>query len=198
MSTIAVACPECKKELNVPAELAGKKIRCKGCGATFPIQAKAQAKPAAKPKPAPAKAPEEGEGKFGFIEEDTKVTPRCPHCAGELDSEDAVICLHCGYNLRTRQKVEIKRVVETTPGDYFSHLLPGFVALIFIFLVIGFNLYYLLKLEDAVKGGDYEWLVYKGFKVWVVIFSLFFIFFAGKFAFRRLILNPRPEERQKG
>ena len=70
-TTIVISCPECDKQIKAPAELEGKKIRCKGCGHTFVVRASAAAGdgdgPAAKPakkKPAPppakAKAPAKG------------------------------------------------------------------------------------------------------------------------------------------
>ena len=53
MATPLVAsCPECRKQIKASDELAGKKVRCKGCGHVFVIPAAA----AEKPKPAPAKA----------------------------------------------------------------------------------------------------------------------------------------------
>ena len=58
-TTIVIVCPECKKEMKAPAELEGKKIRCKGCGSAVPVKATAappSAKAAAPPKPAKAGA----------------------------------------------------------------------------------------------------------------------------------------------
>jgi hypothetical protein len=66
MSTRTVSCPNCQKAIQVPAEAAGKKIRCKACQEVFtvpggddPPRATARAKPAtAKPtaaKPTAAK-----------------------------------------------------------------------------------------------------------------------------------------------
>lgn len=71
MSTRSVSCPNCQKAIQVPAEAAGKKIRCKACQQVFtvpgddpPAVAKpAVAKPVAKPatpvvaKPAAAPPP---------------------------------------------------------------------------------------------------------------------------------------------
>ena len=34
-ASITIVCPECDKEMKAPADVAGKKIRCKGCGAMF-------------------------------------------------------------------------------------------------------------------------------------------------------------------
>src|SRR5262249_12001216 len=65
-------------------------------------------KPAAKaaaetPKAPPAKKPhqdDEDEGihanPYGVTTLD--LTPRCPHCANEMVSEEAIICVYCGYN----------------------------------------------------------------------------------------------------
>jgi len=63
MSTRAVSCPNCQKAIQVPAEAAGKKIKCKACQHVFTVPGDdppraAVAKPVAKPataKPAVAK-----------------------------------------------------------------------------------------------------------------------------------------------
>ena len=49
---VAVICEGCKREMKVPADLAGKKIRCKGCGATLSVPSGG-----AKESPAVAAAP---------------------------------------------------------------------------------------------------------------------------------------------
>src|SRR5205085_6093737 len=36
-ATIVVACPNCQKQLKGPAEIQGKKVRCKSCGHTFSV-----------------------------------------------------------------------------------------------------------------------------------------------------------------
>ena len=70
-SMIAVACPECHKEMKAPATLLGKSIRCKHCGHTFALgggapAAKGKGAPppkgkGAKPSPAKAKSDDEEE-----------------------------------------------------------------------------------------------------------------------------------------
>src|SRR6516225_2647707 len=90
---ISFLCPECKAQLRGPAEMQGKKARCKRCGHTFVLKAAGAAaapgpapraappatppKPAAKGKP-PAKAPppkpavsdhDDGPVMYGFKEE---------------------------------------------------------------------------------------------------------------------------------
>ncbi len=156
---LAITCPNCQKQLKVPAEFAGKLIKCKNCQTPFevpdpsapraarpakPAAAKpAAAKPAAakpaKPaddvlgfaeEPKPAKHEEENANPYGVIKESD--APRCPFCAKELDPPDTKICMHCGYDLLDRRRHESRKVYETTGGDYFMHWLPGIVLLIFV------------------------------------------------------------------
>ena len=50
---ISATCANCKKEVKVPGDLAGKKVRCKGCGAAIAIPAReAQQTP---PSPVPTR-----------------------------------------------------------------------------------------------------------------------------------------------
>ncbi|MGL6073598.1 MAG: hypothetical protein ACRC8S_05485 [Fimbriiglobus sp.] len=57
--TLEISCPSCGKKMKVPANLLGKRIRCKGCETPFEVQDPTAAKPkSAKPaaaKPATAK-----------------------------------------------------------------------------------------------------------------------------------------------
>jgi hypothetical protein len=55
-ATIRIICPKCKAQLNGPAEVAGRKVRCKGCGTTFVAAAAGAAPAAAKAPVASAKA----------------------------------------------------------------------------------------------------------------------------------------------
>ena len=119
---------------------------------------------------------------------------RCPHCAQEMESEDAILCLNCGYNTRSRQRVESKHVIETTPGEKFVWLLPGFICAALIPLLIGFDLFWTLALPRMVDKTDWEFLGREGQQLWPVVDSLFGMYFAGKFAVKRLILNSNPPE----
>jgi hypothetical protein len=192
---IVVSCPECQKQIKAPPELQGKKIRCKGCGTTFPVPAAS----AAEPSPAKARAPvepdeEEGDGNpYGLSE--VQQSNRCPFCAAEMASPEAVICVSCGYNTRTRQRIETRKVVETTPGDRMSWLMPGIICVGVIIVLLVLDILYLVWEPDA--KSDIGWLAYKGFKTWAVIGSGFIIFFAGRFAVKRLIFNSIPPEKMK-
>jgi hypothetical protein len=231
-STITITCPECSKEMKVPAEVLGKKIRCKGCETVFaargpaakaaparppagkapagkapagktPAGGKPAAKaapgkpPAGKPADKPAKKPSEDDedaNPYGVTVEN--LSNRCPDCANELESEGAVICLHCGYNTVTRTKARTRKVRDVTGGDKFFWLLPGIVCVLVVILLITGDLLYCLLLNDESLDKDawYFFIASLGMKLWLVVVSLFFMYLAGKFAIRRLIFDNQPPE----
>jgi len=209
---ILLVCPECGKQIKAPENVLGKKVRCKFCQAAFvakkgtdkPSSVTAK-KPAAKPpagKPAPAKPAkpahddeeEEDANPYGMV--DTSLSARCPDCANEMD-EGAIICLVCGYNTQTRERYQTLKTFGNTGFDKFVWLLPGIVCALVLFATIGFDIWYLMKIGDMTEGSDafyvYMW-AHHGIKTWVIIISLFIIFFTGRFAIKRLIINyARPE-----
>src|SRR5262245_4025175 len=117
MATIDIACPKCGNKSKGPDNLQGKKIRCKQCEHVFvvPDAAKVTAR-----KPTPSVSDQEktvphdsfeeekeiAKNPYGVVEEN--LAPRCPHCALQLDPPDALICIHCGYHMRKRQREESK------------------------------------------------------------------------------------------
>ena len=151
----------------------------------------------AKPKPADDDD-ELDSNPYGVTSLDT--TPRCPDCANELESEDAVICLHCGYNTRTRMKAETRAVEDVTGMTVFLWLLPGIVAtLVFLFLLT-LDLLYTFKI-DVYVDKDNDWfgfISYPWFKIWVIWAPTTIVMVGcATFAVKRLILNPKPPERIK-
>jgi DNA-directed RNA polymerase subunit M/transcription elongation factor TFIIS len=217
--TITIACPECEKKMTAPAAVAGKKVRCKACGHAFAAKAlpvkPAADKPEAKKKPAPAKPPankpdpakaakpkppvdddEDDDGK-PYIPTDMSFAPRCPDCANEMESETAIICLHCGYNTQTREKSKFRKVHDTTGGDVFTWLLPGIICAVVVVALITWDVLYCVLINEWVSEED-SWYLSMwrslGIKLWMVIVSLFFIYLAGKFAVKRLILDNKPPE----
>ncbi len=190
---ILLSCPECKKQLKAPPEALGKKIRCKACGHTFAVPATAAgtSAPAAKPSKAkkrPAEDDDDDQDPYAVTHLD--LTPRCPHCAAEMESADAFICLECGYNARTREHVATKKVHKRTGVDWTLWLAPGILCVLAILGMIGFDIWYVLREGDS-------FMAHGGIKLWIVIMSLFAMFFAGKFAVKRLILHPVPPEIEK-
>jgi hypothetical protein len=245
---MSFTCPECQTQLRGPADLQGKKGRCKRCGHVFVLRAAAAPRPkgpTAKGKPnlPPAKAaapapkrPEDsdpGEGIYGFQSDeqaiasynapaegsssskgqsynaqdrnpygvtDLDLTPRCPFCAKEMESEEAIICVHCGYNTQTRGMGATKRTYANTGQDIFMWMLPAFGCIAAILALIG-GIIYLLKFmpdPENPKLKEEWWVAFiRPAQWWGTIICLFLIFFAGLFAVKRLILQPTPPEMEK-
>ena len=74
--SITFRCPQCSRQLTVAPQYAGRKGKCPGCGQVFMV-------------PAPAKS---------------SGSPSCPSC-GATVSPDAVICVGCGFDRRTRTRI---------------------------------------------------------------------------------------------
>src|SRR5262249_6390873 len=106
--------------------------------AAKPPKAEKPANPAPPPttnKPANLIPDEEDRGAYGIAEDDEKL--RCPQCAYIVE-EDTVICISCGFNLRTREQNRTRKVKETTGGERFFWLLPGVLAVLGVILVLGY------------------------------------------------------------
>jgi hypothetical protein len=205
-----IVCPGCRNKSQGPTALVGKKIRCKKCGEVFGVPAP-KAKKAAPAKGAPAKKkPEEEPPVLALVEDeeddsnpygvtDLDLTPRCPHCANEMD-EGAIICLHCGYNTLTRERFMTTKVVAHTGGEIFLWWLPAIACILTALLFIGAIVFMWVKFDDLSKAYDAEW--YGGFfglwaKLWGSVIACFVIFFSGRFAFKRLVLHTWPPEKVK-
>jgi DNA-directed RNA polymerase subunit RPC12/RpoP len=204
-ATITVVCPECKKAIHAAADIAGKKVRCKQCGNVFranpapPAGAIARS-PAGKPAAAPV-APvvqddDDGDSNPYQVTGDSAGTYRCPECANEMESPDAVICLHCGYNTMTRERLALRKVHDTTGGDYFLWLAPGVACAVGVLMIILLDVLYCVFVK-SVKKDDGLLLVFFAWsatKMWVTIGCIAVCFFMGKFAYKRLLLHPTPPE----
>lgn len=222
---IQVVCSGCQTKYQVPPVLAGKKIRCKSCGGAIAVpgvaaKAKAAAaKPAAaatpvaaKPaagKPSASAAAPAGTAAPGASEEWGQISayevikevdlPRCPHCAHDME-EGEIVCLNCGYNTITRERLPNKVLEPVTGGDYFMWLLPGIVCVVFalLFLVLAQSIFtqvpYLSFLDDL---GFYYSSENKAIPSYLAVFFAFDIWGLGYFAFRRLVLNPHPPDKEK-
>jgi len=125
------------------------------------------------------------------------LTPRCPHCAKELVSADAVICVYCGYNTLTRRHGETKKVFEMSGHDHFMHLLPGLLAASGIFFLIIFCGVFCLVWPEWVLSGSLDFTDHESARMWVVVICGFVIFGLGAYGYKRLILEPKPREREK-
>jgi uncharacterized Zn ribbon protein len=180
-ATIKIVCPKCKKEYNVPENLRGKKFSCKNCQELIAIEDVED---------------EWAKDKKGYVlsASDTAAIPRCPHCANELESEKQKICLKCGFNLRTRMKLNTRVLEAVTTGDRMGWLGPGFAAAgVALFLVL-----YILVLWTGIPSLGFmccEWMQTIEFcKVYLSVGCAFGIFFLTRFAIHRLYINPEPPE----
>jgi predicted Zn finger-like uncharacterized protein len=227
-ATFIITCPECEKQLKVSEEVIGKKIRCKECKHVFEVKKpKAAVATKGKKQDKPSqednvlqmeKRPEELSAKEIFQkqlqeEEDAGENPydmgqieegiaRCPRCAGELESDEAVICLHCGFNTRTRNMATRTKVYENTGGDIFKWRLPGIVCILISLGIVIFDIICWRKmdvwlLDTFLFGEDKKWLIHpNAFNLYVTLFFIACIIPMMRFAIRRLFINSQPPERE--
>ncbi len=231
---VDIACPNCEKSLKVPPSVFGKKVKCKHCGHAFVVPdpdeeatakpakpTKPGAKPAAAsppPPPSPEPAPEAKKSQFADDDDDVPMkievltddeAPRCPHCAKELDPPDAIVCLHCGFNNRTRAKADTKKVWAPGAEDWIMHLLPGILALVICIGLIVWNIIAyqkmrewlagsFLEMDDKDASGRNKFLVPPGFFICLsVLLSLALFVPCVKMAYRRLAKEYMPPEQVK-
>lgn len=215
MASITVVCPNCDKKSQSSEENIGKKTRCKGCDTVFriepprkpksaPSKATATAKPPAAPPPPSAPKPPKSplddpddDGK-AYILTETTLGARCPECANEMESEDSIVCLHCGYNTRTRTRVMTKKVYETTGLDIFLWLLPGIASLLALIGLLVFDIIYTTQSEGWFDKDSWTSLfAHQSVIIWMWVLSLGAFFYLGRFSISRLILNNKPPEIEK-
>jgi hypothetical protein len=209
--------------MTVPESVRGKKVRCKNCEGAVPVPA-APAAPdqritTAKAKQAPKPDDDENESKNPYGVTETSLSPRCPHCAYELDPPDATVCLHCGFHMIRRQRVASVKTYDRTAGDWFLWLLPGIACIILAGVMIGYCVFHHAYLPDYVLStkdiqeiqryrinpfSDYaKWddatalLFYWPIQMWLFLILGYASYRALKFAFKRLVLNYLPPEKIK-
>lgn len=212
-AAVEMKCPNCSKALKVPPAVFGKKIKCRHCEHAFVVQdpAARAAQPASPPPPSPAKSrfldDDEGPEKIEVIKEDDSA--RCPHCAQELEPPDAAVCIHCGFNNKTRAIAETKKVWAPTAEDWIMHLLPGMIALIICIALIVLDIVALLRMRSWLEGsflemeevdaaGRKRFYVPPGFFIaLIMVASIVILVPAVKFVYQRLIIGYMPPEKVK-
>ena len=205
MATAKIICPECKKSFKGRDDLEGKRIRCPGCGASFTAhKATAEDEAAAllaagDPSAAPTKPPgdEDGDDPNPYGLNTIKLGPRCPNCANEMESEDAVICLFCGYNVQTRRIGETKKVLARTGGDWAAWITPGIACAAGILLLALNQICWIFWLGSMAESSP--WFLWdigssEAWRWWMTAMILGIIWGMGQFAFKRLIVEPIPPE----
>ena len=197
---------QAKQRLQKPS--ARKKAPAKK-GAPPPTSRKKKSPP---PKESTPKASADGDS-YGVEELDD--WPRCPDCTNPMSDLDAVICLNCGYNIQTRAKVETRRTYETTGMDKFLWWLPGILCVVLTIALITYTILHWFVLPGEIienwkkhakegKGrmtiiaqediSTWAYFFHPGIVVWLVVFSGWASYKAGRFAVKRLIQNPLPPE----
>lgn len=125
------------------------------------------------------------------------LAPRCPNCANELEYEGAVICLHCGYNTRTRLLAQTRKTYDQTALDYFIWWLPAILCVLGIIFLIVWDILYCLYAEGWFEDAWYEMAAHFAVKLWMVIGSIFAMYYMGKYAFKRFVFETHPPEVEK-
>lgn len=200
----SIVCPACKKRFKGKPELVGKKIKCPDCQEPFVVPATAPASPPPLPPPLPAEKPKAASAEVEAPKDDAAygvgridTAPRCPNCAKEMLSAEAVICVHCGYNTLTRVHGETKKLVAISAEQHFVYLLPALIAAaVFVVCII------LLVAESTLmvqwlSGTSGGWMVHESVRMWHTIGQLGFLWGLGLFAFNTLVLAPKPPDVEK-
>jgi hypothetical protein len=218
MSTpLSVSCPGCQRTLRGKPDLIGKTIRCPECEEMFIFQPAqpveevreddllggkpaegAAAKDRVTAAPPVVQVASSGGDAVNYGVVDIDLTPRCPNCANPLESEDSVVCLYCGYNTMTRQWGRTAKLVEYSTSDWIQHLLPGFLALAFIFFDVVGLLYLCLVLPSSIDRES--WMAFldsEPIRLWSTIINLFLLWAAAYFCYQRFIVHPTPPEKEK-
>lgn len=193
-----IICPLCQSRFKGKPELGGKKIKCPSCEKPFVVPNEDAPAPPPKPKPKPAKvavAAPDDDAAYGVTSVDT--TYRCPHCAEEMLSADAVICVHCGYNTLTRQQGETKKLYTVTRQEHFMYLVPALSAAgVFVGLIIAM-IFYDTVVPSMLAGSGMSWITHESLRMWTTLVLLALLWAIGTFAFRVLVMAPRPPDVEK-
>jgi DNA-directed RNA polymerase subunit RPC12/RpoP len=203
MASPKIVCPDCKKSFKGRDDLQGKRIRCPGCGASFVVGQPTQDDEAAAQLMAqdsgPAKTVPDDDADdanpYGLTT--VQLGPRCPHCANEMESLDAVVCLYCGYNVQTRRHGETKKVMATTGGDWASWITPGIASVVGILALALNQIVWIFWLSSLGAGSDsFVWAIgnSEAWRWWMTVIILAIIWALGRFAFKRLLIEPTPPE----
>jgi predicted Zn finger-like uncharacterized protein len=201
-----ITCPGCNKRFAAKLDMEGKKVRCPGCRHIFKIimgdtlavdfggdepGAAAGVRAGRAQKAARAAAEEEDDRAiYGTTPMDLR--PRCPGCSNILESDSQIICVICGYNLRTRVLGETIRTAQTKLEDYFVWLLPGIIGFLLLAGLTAFVLWFDVVLPD-ILGPDF-WLGHDSMRSIVTLLTLALMWPCGVLAYKRLIQDPIPPE----
>ena len=146
MDSRTVQCPSCGTSLQIKANQVGRRGKCPNCGEVFSLGERGVPPagiPAANPQAARAGSPESAKGKWaqekpvraradGSGSEPDRAVPaatpasanaltwKCPSC-GAQRPKDAAVCVLCGYNANTRQRLRTDLTPEAKVGGSDEH-----------------------------------------------------------------------------
>ena len=218
MAAPVITCPACTKKFKGKDGLEGKRIKCPLCATPFVVtseQIKAGA-PAGGKDGGPIKLQDEKTAapsmmkhqRVSWNKEDEDHTAyklgqfdlraRCPNCANLMESEEAIICVFCGYNTQTRTWGSTVRTTSVTAGQHILHLLPGVMFFLLLIIFVVGILMFCLDLPPYVVGSSWAWVFdHESLRMWTIGISLFFMWAFGYLTVKRLVLNPKPQELEK-
>jgi DNA-directed RNA polymerase subunit M/transcription elongation factor TFIIS len=222
-----VKCKECGTVYPVKAP-AGAPTATKGPPPP-PAKPKAKATQAkagpGKPSPTKAEASPPADGpaggyKFEGEEEDEDAGPkqysleqtndsiaRCPFCAQEMESNEARICLNCGYNTRTRMRPQIEQVYQNSFGKVFLWLLPGILCVLTMIGLLVWYIIFWMRIEVWMADSWFEdepgppktYLIGLGpgfCRLYLALITAAIYVPLVRFSYRRLIKNNKPQEQK--
>jgi hypothetical protein len=108
------SCPHCQRHLEAGPEYAGMQINCPACNGTLIVPGA----PMAAPPPVSAVS-------------SAVAASACPGCAAPV-TPATVICMNCGFNLRTGQRVATKKSSDPYSTAWYKTPLPYLGALIVV------------------------------------------------------------------
>jgi hypothetical protein len=195
----AITCTHCKKKFRTKADVRGKRIKCPFCAESFDVptvieEDTSAAIKAAGGADAATQAPE-NDNPYGVTEID--LAPRCPNCAHEMPSAEAVVCLNCGYNTLTREWGKTEKVIGISFGRHMAYLMPGFFAAFAIFFCILSLLFYDVYWPNVTELQSMQWLAWtdhESLRMWSASLGMLFMFAMGRYCYIRFIVKPLPEE----
>ena len=219
-----VKCKECGTvyPVKAPGDAPAPPPKAKATQSKAPAGKGTQVKPPPPPTkaevPEPAAEPSTGH-KFVDDEDDENAPkhytvtaddsnlPRCPFCAQEMETHDALICLNCGYNTRTRMRPEVKQVYAPTGGEWFLHLLPGILCVLTIIGLLVWYIIFWMNIEGWMKDSWFEdepgppttYLAGLGpgfCRLYLALFTAACYVPLVRFSWKRLVKNPKPVERK--
>jgi DNA-directed RNA polymerase subunit RPC12/RpoP len=195
MAIATVACPKCKQTFRSTDDVKGTRIRCPLCGVAFVVEKfVGEGPPVGEEKKANSWDEEDDPNPLGMTTVELKA--RCPNCANEMQNADAIICVYCGYNTQSRKLGKTEHTVHQTGADKFQWLLPGIGCLVAVFVLIFLQNIYILKFGVESRGSD-SWvnMIYtEPVYLWVTMIGAGIIWTLGRFAFKRLVVEPTPPE----